>query len=416
VKKLIASFLCMLAVQCIFAQEVKNKNLPAIDYKDGIGLNFIRPDLNHSGHYSFMNDWEWILNQYNELGVKWTRIAFSWVVIQPEKDVFDWTVYDKIVEKCNRDGIHILATLGGHFDSPPVPAWAGESLAKVVNTHPEYLENFVKKWVERYKDKIDYWEILNEPKSFHKGLSVMEYVEKILKPSYKIIKQIDPGSKVLPCAYNNLPMIGNKEDFWDAARGYYDIQNYHLYSFWGYLRFNSDAGPEIEEMQNFRNLMIKHGEKTKEFWVTETGWFGTSGIVGSLNYYYRNVPNISALDEMLLEYNKSHLHEDLNLKPYYTGDEIMKHSVTIREDSLCSFWMKDLYPRALSIEGCAKVFQWVVMDEFEDGYKPQAYYGKKVEGDTVQVKQVAIWALIGGDKKWRKSAYSLKEIINQQQK
>ena len=415
-KKLITSFLIIIAVQCIIAQGVKKQILPAINFREGVGLNFIRPDMNRAGYYGFMNDWEWILDQYNALGVKWNRIAFSWVVIQPEKDVFDWTVYDKIVEKCFRDGIHILATFGGHFDSPPVPAWAGQTLKNVINTNPEYLENFITKWVERYKDKIDYWEILNEPKVFHKGLTVLEYVEKILKPSYKIVKKIDPGSKVLPCAYNNLPIIGNKEDFWYAARGYYDIQNYHLYSFWGYLRFSSDAGPEIEEMQNFRNLMIKHGEKNMEYWITETGWFGTSGIVGSINYYYKTVPNIYALEEMLQEYDKSHLHEDLTLKPNYTGEEIMKHSVTLREDSLCAFWMKNFYPRILSLDGCTKVFQWVVMDEFKDGYKPEAHYGQKVRGDTVQVNQVSIWAIIGGDKKWRKSAYSLKEIVNQQSK
>lgn len=398
-KKILIFLLCIFAVQCIFHQEVKTQNLPAVDYKEGIGLNFIRPDLNRPGHFSFMNDWEWILNQYNELGVKWIRIAFSWVVIQPQKDVYDWSVYDKIVEKCNRNGIHILATLGGHFDRPPVPSWAGESLAKVVNTHPEYLENFVRNWVERYKDKIEYWEILNEPNSFHEGLTVMEYVDKILIPSYKIIKKIDPASKVLPCAYNQLPRIGNKGDFWEAARGYYDIQNYHIYSYWGYLRFDTKADPEIKEMQDFRNLMIRHGEKDKMFWLTETGWYGTSGIVGSLYHYYRNVPP-----------------EDITLKPYYTGEEIMKHPVTIHEDLLCSLWMKDLYPRALSVEGCAKVFQWVVIDEFEDGYKPQAYYGRKIEGDTVNVKNVDIWGLIGGDKKWRKSAFSLREIINQQKK
>ncbi len=415
-KIIVTSLICIFALQSLFAQEFLPEGKKAIDFKESVGLNFIRPDLNRSGYYSFMTDWEWILNQYNDLGVKWNRIAFSWLVIQPEKDVFDWTVYDKIVEKCNRDGIQIIATLGGHFDSPPVPAWAGETLKQIINTNPEYLENFITKWVQRYKDKIDYWEILNEPKVFHKELTVLEYVNKILKPSYRIIKKVDPGSKVIPCAYNNLPIIGDKEDFWDAARGYYDIQNYHLYSFWGYLRFNSSADPEIEEIQNFRNLMLIHGAKDMKFWITEAGWFGTSGVVGSLFYYYRNVPNIYALDEMLQEQNKSHLHEDLTLKPYYTGDEIMKHEVTIREDSLCAYWMKDFYPRVLSVDGCEKVFQWVVMDEFENGYNPDLYYGRSVEGDTTTVKDAALWAIIGGDKKWRKSAYSIKEITSRKYK
>jgi len=415
-KIIVTSLICIISLQSLIAQEFTPAVFKAIDYKESVGLNFIRPDLNKSGYYSFMNDWEWILNQYNGLGVKWNRIAFSWLVIQPEKDVFNWTIYDSIVEKCNRDGIQIIATLGGHFDRPPVPVWAGETLKQVINTNPEYLENFITQWVQRYKDKIDYWEILNEPKVFHKGLTVLEYVNKILKPSYNIIKNIDPGSKVLPCAYNNLPVIGNKEDFWEAAHGYYDIQNYHLYSFWGYLRFNSNADPEIEEMENFRNLMNAHGEKEMKFWITEAGWFGTSGVVGSLYYYYRNVPNIYALDEMLQEQNNSHLHEDLTLKPYYTGDEIMKHELTIREDSLCAYWMKDFYPRILSVDGCEKVFQWVVMDEFEGGYNPDLHYGRSVEGDSTMVKDAAIWAIIGGDKKWRKSAYSIKEITSRKYK
>jgi len=402
------------AMQCLNAQELKNQNIPSINYKEGVGLNFIRPDINRAGYYSFMNDWEWILDQYKELGVKWNRIAFSWNVVQPEKDKFDWTVYDQIVEKCTRENIHILATLGGHFDNPPVPSWAGESLHQVVNTNPEYLENFIAKWVERYKDKIDFWEILNEPFFFHKDLTVLEYVNKILKPSYSIIKKYDPGSKVLCCAYNNLPLIGNKEDFWDAARGYYDIQNYHLYSFWGYLRFNSSADPEYQEVLNFRNLMIKHGEKDMEFWITETGWFGTSGLM--LYDIYKNVPNIYNLDEILQSKNIFQLHKDLAMKPWYKGEEIMKHEVIVREDSLCAFWMKDLYPRILSIEGCRKVFQWVVMDEFEGGYKPKDYYGHKIEGDTATIKDVSMWGIIGGDRKWRKSAFSLKVIINQEQK
>jgi len=288
-------------------------------------------------------------------------------------------------------------------------------LHEVVNAHPEYLENFISHCVERYKDKIDYWEILNEPKWHHgkDGLTVMEYVEKILKPSYKIIKKADPGSKVLPCAYNNLPFNGNKEDFWDAARGFYDLQNYHLYSWWGFLRFNTSADPDVAELQSFRTLMNKHGEKNMKFWITESGWFGTSGVVGSLNYYYKNVPYITTFEENLNEIGKGVVHEDYTLKPYYTGQEIMKHSVTIREDSLCAVWMHDFFPRVLAVDGCQKVFHWEVIDEFDGGYSPAEHYGERVKGDSIQVKDVDMWGIIGGDKKWRKSAFALKEMLNQ---
>jgi hypothetical protein len=46
--------------------------------------------------------------------------------------------------------------------------------------------------VRRYQKRIKYREILNEPKVHHKDLTVVEYAEKILRPSYRIIKAIDP--------------------------------------------------------------------------------------------------------------------------------------------------------------------------------------------------------------------------------
>ena len=99
-----------------------------MNYKNKIGLNFIRPDANRPGNHDFVHSGAWLVSQYKELGVKWNRVAFSWVLVQPEKDRFDWAPYDRVVEACDRAGIEILATLGGHFDGPPVPAWAGDLL------------------------------------------------------------------------------------------------------------------------------------------------------------------------------------------------------------------------------------------------------------------------------------------------
>lgn len=53
--------------------------------------------------------------------------------------------------------------------------------------------------MNHYKDRIHYWEILNEPAGQHRGLTLAAYVDGILKPSYRIIKAADPQAKVLPC-------------------------------------------------------------------------------------------------------------------------------------------------------------------------------------------------------------------------
>jgi len=61
----------------------------------------------------------------------------------------------------------------------------------VVNQHPEYLERFIQAWVERYHGHHSSREMLNEPRTFHVGLTVTDYVERILKPGYRIVKAVE---------------------------------------------------------------------------------------------------------------------------------------------------------------------------------------------------------------------------------
>jgi hypothetical protein len=365
-----------------------------MDSANQIALNFIRPDVGRPGNHDFVHHGPWLVSQFQELGVRWNRLAFSWTLVQPAPGVFDWEPYDRIVQACERAGIHILATLGGHFDRPPVPAWAGETLAQVVNQHPEYLERFIRAWVERYHGTIKHWEMLNEPRTFHVGLTIEDYVERILKPGYRIVKATDPAAQVLPCAYDHLPMLGDKELFWDAARGYYDIQNLHIYVQWGYFRDDRTAEKEEARARAFRELMVRHGEGDKLFWITEIGWWGTGGINTWYDFYKKD-PGTRTLE----------------FKPYYTGHEILTHPVTLREDALRATWMQDMYPRMLAIPGCEKVFLWVAMDEFEGGYDPDRLYGTSTDGTPVG--QMAMWAIIAGDQCWRKSAYTLQTLLRQ---
>jgi hypothetical protein len=383
----LAAFIIILttSAQSLLAQEIPSR--------ERIGLNFIRPDVNRPGNYDFRESGVWLVGQYEKLGVQWNRLAFSWVLVQPSKDEFDWSAYDRIVDACRTKNIQILATLGGHFDNPPVPAWAGKTLAEVVADHPECLEKFVRAWVGRYKGRIHYWEILNEPEGQHRELTLPVYVEKVLKPSYRIIKSADPQAKVLPCAYNHLP--GSQSDsvdsperevFWDLARGYYDIGNVHEYADWNIFRTQPVATQEERDLRKFRVLMDKHGEERKPFWVTEIGWWGT----GSLSNKYE----VYKLDpETRVEF-----------KPAYVGKEIVNHPVVLREDALRAEWMKDLFPRLLSIPGSERVFLWVSLDEFEGGYNPEKEYGE-------HAAQSDLWGIIAGDKTWRKSAFALQDIL-----
>jgi hypothetical protein len=361
--------------------------------RDGIGLNFIRPDVGRPGNHDFLNSGTWLVSQFREIGVAWNRVAFSWVLLEPEQGRFNWEPYDRIVEACDKAGISILATLGGHFDRPPVPTWAGESLAEIVRANAGALERFMEAWVERYRGSIGHWEMLNEPRSFHEGLTVTEYVEGILKPGYRIVKAAGAGA-VLPCAFGQLPVLGEREEFWEAARGHYDIHNEHMYVDWGLFRTRPHARPEEANVRRFREMVAARGEGDRPLWMTEIGWWGTGNITS---------------DWVCDSYKRDPMMRSVEFQPRHRGEDLLNHPVVLREDALRAEWLKDMYRRLLSVPGCEKVFLWVSLDEFEGGYEPDRIYGQSAAGEPAS--QVDLWGIIAGDKSWRKSANALQELI-----
>ena len=354
---------------------------------ESIGLNFMRPDVGRPGNHDFVNLGEWLVSQFAALGVRWNRVAFSWGHVQPEPDRFEWAPYDRIVEACDRAGISILATLGGHFDRPPVPAWAGTSLAGVGVRNPQALEKFIAAWVDRYRNRIKHWEMLNEPRTFHQGMTVESYVEGVLKPGHRIVKKADPELLVLPCAYDQLPVQGDKELFWERGRECCDIHNLHHYQNWGLFRTDPSAAGEESAVRRFREAMENHGEGKKEFWISEIGWWGSGSLDGK-HEFYRKDPFTWQ------EYRRS-----------YTGREIVEHPVVAREDALRARWLPDVFRRVLAVPGCAKAFLWVSMDEFEGGFEPERTYGKEGE------RQVDLWGIIAGDRSWRPSATVFRNLL-----
>lgn len=220
----------------------------------------------------------------------------------------------------------------------------------------------------------------------------MEYCQKVLQPANAIVKSLDSNAKVLACAYNNLPVVGEREEFWDAARGHYDILNHHQYDSWGMFRTECLPEADVAETQAFRDLADKNGEADKPIWITEMGWWGTGSLADTVYDTYKQFPGLWT-----------------PVLPAYTGQELMEHPILVREDEHRARWMRAVCPALLEIRGCEKIFFWVAMDEFEGGFEMDQLYGRAVEGQNV--RNVDLWGIIGGDKKWRKSALALQTML-----
>lgn len=92
-------------------------------------------------------------------GIAWTRSLspggfFRWSVIEPTEGNFTWTAADLLVDSSTN--MQILASL---TDANLMPSWA------LTNGVPQLdkWSNYVWQVVNRYKDRITYWEDINEP-------------------------------------------------------------------------------------------------------------------------------------------------------------------------------------------------------------------------------------------------------------
>ena len=184
-----------------------------------------------------------ILAKASEIGVKWTRLEANWSLIEKEKGKFDYSGTDKGFNAALDQGIIPFVTLDGtntiyvktrtDLDPKIIEVYGTHPLPPTSN--PEAMNtwlNFVGKMVERYKDKIKYWEIWNEPNHFaYWGDEPnAEDYGRLVNLTAKIIKKTDPSAFVIAGA-----LAGLDPAFTDAFLKYknnpelVDIITFHNY-------------------------------------------------------------------------------------------------------------------------------------------------------------------------------------------
>lgn len=214
-----------------------------------------------------------------EAGVKFVRLTFSWMDIEPARDNFTFDKYDRLVSLVTRHHMKILsilafnATYEGQWNDPP--------------DEGRYLA-FVRKVVHRYKDRIKYWEIWNEPDLplYWTQQDDLKRYTHLLKAVYPVIKKEDPtGVVVLGGLTDSAPMsLGYI--YANGGKGSFDIMNMHP--------FVNPLDPKpLEEMgtifRHVRIVMERNGDGAMPIWLTELscpgmrkgvvskGWFGYLG-------------------------------------------------------------------------------------------------------------------------------------------
>lgn len=253
----------------------------------------------------YYTDHERVLQLTQNAGFDWIRQQIHWKDIEiPDQppEAWGWNELDTLVEATNRYGIKLLINI---VQSPSV-----YNETNGLPDEPQALGNFVEEMAKRYGDKIQAYEIWNEPNlAIENGgriepADVGHYVE-ILMESYTRIKAISPDAYVLAAASSSTgvtdPAVAlSDEDFYRAMYtyrdgiidGFFDVQAVHPGgaanppdTLWpespSFIEgctpapdqcWNDHSTHYFRHVENVRQWMEEYGFGNHQIWITEFGW------------------------------------------------------------------------------------------------------------------------------------------------
>ena len=195
-----------------------------------------------------------------EGGIAWARTDFDWSGVQKGPgDNWDFSMLDRTVSKAEQAGIKVLPILA--YDVP----WASPAYKHL----DQWLE-YVRRTVTRYKDRLRYWEVWNEPDGagfWYDKPDPVQYAT-LLKATYTEIKKIDPELTVIISGFSGILYEFIEGVYKEDTKDYFDIMAVHPYR---YPKYPEDLSL-YDDLQKLRGLMSKYGDEGKPVWITELGW------------------------------------------------------------------------------------------------------------------------------------------------
>jgi uncharacterized protein (TIGR03437 family) len=211
--------------------------------------------------------------------VPWPAVGFgtlrlwgtptTWHDLEPAKGAWNWEPLDGLVTAAEAHGVSdILLTLG------QTPNWASSDpdagnttlLGSGAPAPPADIQDwrdYITAVAQRYKGRIRYYEIWNEPDASYYTGTVAQLVT-LTQEAYKILKAVDPGNTVLS------PAVGTDPGYLDmllaAGEGNsIDMVAYHHYT------LTDPPESAGQTVANIRLLMAKYGLAKVPLWITEGG-------------------------------------------------------------------------------------------------------------------------------------------------
>lgn len=201
----------------------------------------------------------------------------TWSNLEPRRDLWDFAKLDKHVALAGQHNLDLVLTLGA------TPRWAstrpnqdgpyGPGTGEPPRDYGDW-DNYVRQVATRYKGKIRYYEVVNEPvlleheKTCHSRRhfwcgSAAELVEFTRRTS-EVVKSIDPGAKIVAPGFTGAN-AARLDLFLDAGGGQYvDVIAHHFYAL--------NPQEMLLRINLVKQTMLEHGYGHLELWNTESGY------------------------------------------------------------------------------------------------------------------------------------------------
>ena len=216
------------------------------------------------------------------MGITWIRIDLSWRSIERAgPGDWHWTRSDRVIAAAEQRGLAVLPIL------TYTPDWAkapGCTAFGCPPADPTQFVSFARTAVERYQDRIDVWEVWNEPNLVHFWVQPdSAHYADLLRRTTAGIHEVDPGATVM---FGGIAALEGSSKAIPPRRFLDEVcslggckgigaVSYHPYTF-PFLASQSTPWDSAWSKMNdtkvsLRSILDKHGLESVRIWVTEYG-------------------------------------------------------------------------------------------------------------------------------------------------
>jgi hypothetical protein len=213
----------------------------------------------------------------------WNAFGSEWANLEPRRGQWDFRLLDHYVALGRANNLELLLTLG------ETPRWAsarpdeqtGAGAGRAAEPRRlEDWEDYVRVVASRYKGRIKYYEVWNEPAfsdiertvspqgraGFFSGSS--RAMVELARRAHSIVREVDPAARIVsPSMAGQRQGVKRLDAFLSAGGGsLIDIVGFHFYQV---DTTEPERLPALVEQ--VRQTMAKHGIADKPLWNTEAG-------------------------------------------------------------------------------------------------------------------------------------------------